>query len=116
QDFTPAGQWGWTDRTVQANQAAAWRNPGGGFGTACNNWDRRFFCTTSPAGENDQMFRLIGNIVVQGTATPTQTATPAGVNTPTPTTTVCVSNYSFAVTSGVIISGTTDTGNHTDDG
>src|SRR5207247_1040792 len=33
-----------------------------------------------------------------------------------PTATACVSNYSFAVTTGVIISGTTDTGNHTDDG
>ena len=32
QDFTPAGQWGWTDRTVQANSPAAWQNPGGGFG------------------------------------------------------------------------------------
>src|SRR5207247_692403 len=40
QDFTPNGQWGWTDRTVQANDAAAWRNPGGGFGTPCTNWDR----------------------------------------------------------------------------
>ena len=32
QNFSPAGQWGWTDRTVQANSPAAWKNPGGGFG------------------------------------------------------------------------------------
>jgi hypothetical protein len=70
QDFTPAGQWGWTDRTVQANQAATWRNPAGGFANACTNWDRRFFCTGSPAGENDQMFRLIGTVSAGPTATP----------------------------------------------
>src|SRR5436190_1402511 len=48
-DFTPGGEWGWTDRTVEANGPAAWRNPGGGFGNACTGWDRRFCCTRSPA-------------------------------------------------------------------
>ncbi len=32
QVFNTSGQWGWFDRTVQSNQGAAWRNPGGGFG------------------------------------------------------------------------------------
>ena len=31
-DFTPGGEWGWTDRTVTSNSPAAWQNPGGGFG------------------------------------------------------------------------------------
>ena len=30
--FGTQGEWGWTDRTVQSNSAAAWQNPGGGFG------------------------------------------------------------------------------------
>ena len=34
QNFVPAGQWGWTDRTIQSNQGAAWRNPGN------SGWDR----------------------------------------------------------------------------
>ncbi|MGH7993372.1 MAG: Kelch repeat-containing protein, partial [Limisphaerales bacterium] len=62
QDFTPAGEWGWTDRTTQANSPAAWQNPGGGFATTCTTWGVRQTCTMSPAGEPDQMFRLIGTI------------------------------------------------------
>src|ERR1051326_5118325 len=30
--FSPGGEWGWTDRTVQANSTASWQNTGGGFG------------------------------------------------------------------------------------
>ena len=33
--FSPNGQWGWTDRTVQANSPAAWKNPGGSNGGDC---------------------------------------------------------------------------------
>jgi hypothetical protein len=69
QDFATTGQWGWTNRTVQSNQGAAWRNPPGGFGI-CMNWDKRSICTSSPAGENDQMFRLVGTISNVPTATP----------------------------------------------
>ena len=32
QNFSPTGQWGWTDRTVTTTHPAAWQNPGGGFG------------------------------------------------------------------------------------
>ena len=35
--FNPNGEWGWTDRTVQSNNPAAWQNPGGGFGL-CPTW------------------------------------------------------------------------------
>ena len=38
QDFTPNGQWYWRNRTVQANSAAAWENPGNGFSTGCTSW------------------------------------------------------------------------------
>ena len=30
--FGTQGEWGWTDRTVQSNNGAAFRNPGGAFG------------------------------------------------------------------------------------
>ena len=43
-DFSPNGQWGWTDRTVQANSPAAWQNPGGGFGVGCLTWGVRGTC------------------------------------------------------------------------
>ncbi len=39
-DFPVGGQWGWTDRTVQSNNEAAWQNPGGGFGI-CPTWGAR---------------------------------------------------------------------------
>ena len=32
--FATQGEWGWTDRTVQSNNPAAWQNPGGGLGSA----------------------------------------------------------------------------------
>ena len=40
-DFPVGGQWGWTDRTVQSNNEAAWQNPGGGFGV-CPTWGARW--------------------------------------------------------------------------
>src|SRR5207253_3287982 len=81
QDFAPAGQWGWTDRTVQANNPAAWQNPGGGFGVGCLTWGVRTTCVGDPAAP-DQMFRLIGTI---GGATPTATPTATIGVTPTAT-------------------------------
>jgi hypothetical protein len=39
-DFSCCGQWGYTDRTVQSGSAAAWQNPGGGFGV-CPSWGAR---------------------------------------------------------------------------
>jgi hypothetical protein len=74
-NFTPNGQWGWNDRTVQSNSGAAFENPGGGF--ACpggNGWVLKSSCvaTTSP----DQSFVLIGTTGGScGTPTPTGTAT-----------------------------------------
>jgi hypothetical protein len=57
-DFTPFGQWGWTVRTVQANNSAAWQNPGGGFG-ACPTWNRRTVCIPTEPNP-DQVFRVSG--------------------------------------------------------
>ena len=41
--FNPNGEWGWTDRTVQSNNPAAWQNPGGGFGM-CPTWTVKTVC------------------------------------------------------------------------
>jgi len=57
--FVPNGQWGWTERTLQANATAAWQNPGGGFG-ACPTWNRKLVCIPTSSGP-DQMFRLSGS-------------------------------------------------------
>ncbi len=100
---SPNGQWGWIERTVQANSSAAWQNPGGGFGAPsscpapgcpmpcpnCITWGIRQCCTGSPAGEPDQMFRLIGTTTGGSTPTPTAagTPTPTATGTPTPTAT-----------------------------
>jgi hypothetical protein len=76
QDFTPAGQWGWTDRTVQSNSAAAWQNPGAGFGTPCTTWGQRGSTCGIDPGVPDQVYRLNGTIGGGGTPTPTPTASP----------------------------------------
>src|SRR5262249_20831413 len=53
-------QWGWTDRTVQSNQGAAWQNPGRGWGF-CPTWTRKTTCFAPPNSGPDQVFRLNGN-------------------------------------------------------
>lgn len=60
-DFTPTGQWGWTDRTVTSNNPAAWRNPGGGFGLpACTGFaPKSATCGIGPTAP-DQIFSLSG--------------------------------------------------------
>lgn len=40
-NLTLYGQWGWTDEVFQSVSGAVWRNPAGGFGTACSDWGRR---------------------------------------------------------------------------
>src|SRR6266545_838742 len=69
--FVPNGEWGWTDRTVQANNGAAWQNPGGGFGI-CPTWTRKLICVPTTSGP-DQVWRINGTI--GGGATPTATPT-----------------------------------------
>ena len=96
--LTTNGQWFWTDRTVQTNSRAAWQNPGGGLPApmscpapgcpnpcpTCQTWGIMQCCTGSPAGEPDQMFRLIGTTTGSGTPTPTATGTPSPTATGTP--------------------------------
>ena len=102
--FGTQGEWGWTDRTVQSNSGAAFRNPGGDFGCG-TDWVRKPVCVTT-AGGPDQVYRLNGTTGGGGTPTPTPTGSPSTCN-----------NYIFNTSTGNTIEpGTTDTGNHTDDG
>lgn len=60
-DFTPGGQWGWTDRTVTSNNPAVWRNPGGGFAIpACTGFAPKTATCGIGAGAPDQIFSLSG--------------------------------------------------------
>jgi hypothetical protein len=121
-DFPVGGQWGWTDRTIQSNSAAAWRNPGGGFAVPnCTaNWGRRGGTTASGGcnidpGVPDQMFQIVGSTGA-GCASPSPgpSVTPTVVASPSPS---CNPGYAFTSSTGAaIVPGTTDTGNHTDDG
>src|SRR5204862_6667921 len=70
------GQWGWTDRTVQYNQCAAWQNPGGGFGV-CLTWGRRNTDCGIDPGVPDQVYRINGTTGGGGSPTPTPTGTPS---------------------------------------
>jgi hypothetical protein len=56
--FGTQGEWGWTDRTVQANAGAEFRNPGGDLGCGTPDWILKTLCvpTTSP----DQVYRING--------------------------------------------------------
>ena len=83
-DFTPGGQWGWTDRITTSNSAATWQNPGGGFGTPCTAWNRRGAVCGIDGPAPDQVFQIVGTAGV-GCATPTATNT--ATDTPTPTAT-----------------------------
>lgn len=54
-------QWFWHHRTVQANQGAAWRNPGDLWHMNCLTFARRGACQGS-AQSPDEVFRLHGNL------------------------------------------------------
>ena len=70
--------------------------------------------TTSAAGWRLRIgaFNLAGG----GSPTPTPTASPSSTPTPTPTATPSGCQYTFTTGTDPIVPGTTDTGNHIDDG
>jgi hypothetical protein len=92
-DFGVGGQWGFMDRTVQANSPAAWQNPGDGLGTGCISWGARTTCVGDPTAP-DQVFRLVGT-TGGGTPSPTPTGTPSPTPTPTGTPACIVVNGGF---------------------
>ena len=88
--FSPNGEWGWTDRTVQSNSPAAWQNPGGGFGV-CPSWTVKTVCVPT-AGGPDQVYRINGT-----------TGTPA------------CTNYNFTLGTDTFVPGVTNIGQSCDD-
>ncbi|MFH1197155.1 MAG: hypothetical protein V1720_15770, partial [bacterium] len=64
-DFAVGGQWGWTERTVQAFNPSAWQNPGGGFGTSCSSWGYRI-SACGVGNDIDLAFRINGDIIGGG--------------------------------------------------
>jgi VWFA-related protein len=67
-DFPAAGQWGWRDRTAARERTSVWRNPGGGYNTACDaNFGRRVQ-TCRIGDQPDFVFRLRGTTGTAGTA------------------------------------------------
>lgn len=62
--FSPgSNNWWWRDRAPQFGQAAAWRQPGDGFGDGCTSFVTRASCPSYPGsgGTPDQAFRLSGD-------------------------------------------------------
>jgi hypothetical protein len=57
--FGTQGEWGWTDRTVQSNNPAAWQNPGGGLGV-CPTWAPKLAVCIPTASGPDQVYRING--------------------------------------------------------
>ena len=72
--FGTQGEWGWTDRTVQSNNGAAFRNPGGGFGCG-TDWVRKPVCVPTTSGP-DQVYRINGTTGGGGTPRLPQQETP----------------------------------------
>jgi hypothetical protein len=89
--FGTQGEWGWSDRTIQSNNPAAWQNPGGDFGV-CPTWTVKTVCIPT-AGGPDQVFRLNGTTGGGGGC----------------------SDYTTSTSTGTITPGDTDSGNHCDD-
>jgi len=67
--FGTQGEWGWSDRTVQSNNSAAFQNPGGGLGV-CPTWTAKLTCIPTATGP-DQVYRINGTTGGGGTPTPT---------------------------------------------
>jgi hypothetical protein len=65
QNTDATGVWGWLERTALREKPSAWRNPGGGFNTSCNDWGRRA-ATCKVGDQPDLIFRLRGQDTASG--------------------------------------------------
>lgn len=63
QDVLTAGQHFWSNRSVQSNAAALWRNPGDGFGTGCVTFTATTTCGAVGGGFPDMLFEIDGFLV-----------------------------------------------------
>ncbi len=102
QDFSPAGQWGWTERTVTSNGASAWQNPGGGFSAACTAWGRRV-ADCGIGTQPDLVFRLNGTVVPRHTLTVGRAGSGAGAVTSNPAGIGCGADCSESYAEGTAV-------------
>ena len=72
------GQHFWSNRTVQDNAGAVWKNPGNGFGTGCVDWTTMTFCGVG-GGFPDFLFQILGEKKDGGTTDGTPAVGPFGV-------------------------------------
>ena len=75
--FGTQGEWGWTDRTVQSNEGAAFRNPGGDFGCG-TDWARKPVALL-PQADPTRFTGLTGRQVAEGLLRQRRQARPAGI-------------------------------------
>jgi hypothetical protein len=61
-NFDSSGQWGWTTSNDYFFNESVWKNPGGGFGSVCTNWNYR--ASNCGIGTSPGLcFSLIGDII-----------------------------------------------------
>ena len=101
--FGTQGEWGWSDRTVQSNNSAAFQNPGGGLGV-CPTWTAKLTCIPTATGP-DCVYRINGTTGGGGTPSPTPTGTPGGN----------CGDYTFALGTATFVPGVDDIGLDCDD-
>ena len=64
-NFTPAGQWFWSNfGGANVGNASAWQNPGGGFGVGCTSWGNS--CAVGGNNRN-HIFTIIGSSITAPT-------------------------------------------------
>ena len=56
-NYSPGGEWGWTQIAADKNDPGKWENPGGGFGTSCSSWTNTSTCIPTSTS-NDFAFDL----------------------------------------------------------
>ena len=62
QNFGTFGQHFWSNRTTQNNAESVWRNPGGGFGLGCADWEPQTTCGVGGGASPDFLFSIAGSL------------------------------------------------------
>ncbi len=71
QSFASNGQHFWSNRSVQSNSPAVWRNPGDGFESGCTNWaPAAATCGVGGGTSPDLLFQIVGTIGGAGNGLP----------------------------------------------
>jgi hypothetical protein len=108
--FGTQGEWDWTDRTMQANSGAAFRNPGGDVGCG-TDWIRKIFCVASM--DPDQVYRLNGTMAGPITLSAAKRKV-GGVNTVRLTWSGATSTGIDVYRDGLLVAQTTNDGRYED--